>query len=223
MFANVKGNILITALAVLAQGRLAAFGWTNAIEPRSLYELSQLPHFVCLNFPGPLKFIHKWTKWSKVKVAQSCLTLCNPTDYRVHGILQARILEWVAFPFSRGSSQPRDWTQVSHWQADSLPAFPEPQGSLSLLEWVSYPFSSGSSWPRNWTGVSCHCKWILYQLNYQGNPTNEQKTVLNLWCLYFLCYLPSLVNCIKSWKWQWKLVALHVPDVYYRLLDNVES
>ena len=35
-------------------------------------------------------------------------------DYAVHGILQARILEWVAFPFSRGSSQPRDRTQVSH-------------------------------------------------------------------------------------------------------------
>ena len=43
----------------------------------------------------------------KVKVAQSCLTLCNPMDYIVHGILQAKILEWVAFPFSRGSSQPR--------------------------------------------------------------------------------------------------------------------
>ena len=52
-------------------------------------------------------------KWSKVKVAQSCLTLCNPMDYTVHGILQARILEWVAFSFSRGSSQPRDRTQVS--------------------------------------------------------------------------------------------------------------
>ena len=39
---------------------------------------------------------------------------CNPMDYTIHGILQAGILEWVAFPFSRGSSQPRDWTQVSH-------------------------------------------------------------------------------------------------------------
>ena len=48
----------------------------------------------------------------KVKVAQSCLTLCEPMD-TVHGILQARILEWVAFPFSRGSFQPRDQTQVS--------------------------------------------------------------------------------------------------------------
>ena len=45
----------------------------------------------------------------KVKVTQSCLTLCNPTGYTV----QVRILEWVAFPFSRGSSQPRDRTLVS--------------------------------------------------------------------------------------------------------------
>ena len=50
----------------------------------------------------------------KVKVSQSCPALCNPMDYTVHGILQARILEWVADPFSRGSSQPRDRTQVSH-------------------------------------------------------------------------------------------------------------
>ena len=50
----------------------------------------------------------------KVKVTQLCPTLCDPMDYTVHGILQARILEWVAFPFSRGSSQPRDQTQVSH-------------------------------------------------------------------------------------------------------------
>ena len=49
----------------------------------------------------------------KAKVAQSCPTLCNPMDYTVYGILQARILEWVAFCFSRGSSQPSDWTQVS--------------------------------------------------------------------------------------------------------------
>ena len=44
----------------------------------------------------------------KVKFAQLCLTLCDPMDYTVHRILQARILEWVAFPLSRGSSQPGD-------------------------------------------------------------------------------------------------------------------
>ena len=49
----------------------------------------------------------------KVKVAQLCPTLCNPIDYTVHGILQVRILEWVAFSFSRGSSQLRDHTRVS--------------------------------------------------------------------------------------------------------------
>ena len=50
----------------------------------------------------------------KVQVAQSCLTLCDPMDYTVHGILQARMLKWVAIPFFRRSSQPRDQTQVSH-------------------------------------------------------------------------------------------------------------
>ena len=46
----------------------------------------------------------------KVKAAQLCLTLHNPMDYTVHGILQARIPEWVAVPFSGVSSQPRDRT-----------------------------------------------------------------------------------------------------------------
>ena len=49
----------------------------------------------------------------KVKVTQSYLTLCNPVNCIVHEILQARIEEWLAFPFSRGSSQPRDQTQVT--------------------------------------------------------------------------------------------------------------
>ena len=59
--------------------------------------------------PGGANGKEKW----KVNVAQSCPTLCNPMDYTVHGILQAKILEWVAVPFSKGSSQPRDQTQVS--------------------------------------------------------------------------------------------------------------
>ena len=50
----------------------------------------------------------------KVKVAQSCPALCDPMDYTVHRILQARILEWVAFPFSGGSFQPRSQTGVSY-------------------------------------------------------------------------------------------------------------
>ena len=61
-----------------------------------------------------LTYIQSEVKWSEVKVTQSCPTLCNPMDCIVHGILQARILEWVAFPSSNGSSQPKDQTQVSH-------------------------------------------------------------------------------------------------------------
>ena len=58
--------------------------------------------------PLPLK------QWLKVKVTQLCPTLCYPIDIPyIPSILQARILEWVAFPLPRGSSQPRNWTQVS--------------------------------------------------------------------------------------------------------------
>ena len=53
------------------------------------------------------------TSCVKVKVIQSCPTLCDPMDYTLHAIFQARILEWVAASFSRVSSQPRDWTQAS--------------------------------------------------------------------------------------------------------------
>ena len=51
----------------------------------------------------------------KVKVTQLSLTLYNPMDYTVQEILQARILEWIAISFSRGSSQPGDRTQVSRF------------------------------------------------------------------------------------------------------------
>ena len=50
----------------------------------------------------------------KVKVALSCPMVGDPMDYTVHGIIQDRILEWLAFPYSRGSSQPRDQAQASH-------------------------------------------------------------------------------------------------------------
>ena len=72
---------------------------------------------------------------------------CNPMDCSLpgssgHEILQERILEWVAIPFSRGSSQPRDQTQVSHIAGDSLPSETPGKlkntgvGSLSLLQGI---------------------------------------------------------------------------------------
>ena len=64
-----------------------------------------------------------------VLVAQSCMTLCDPMGYSlpgssVHGILQTRILEWVAILFSRESSEPRDQTGYPALQEDSLPSEP---------------------------------------------------------------------------------------------------
>ena len=71
----------------------------------------------CALFSIPLSRILKMLvmdKRNQVKVAQPCPTLCHPMDYTVPGILQARILEWVAIPFSRAPSPPRDRNQVSH-------------------------------------------------------------------------------------------------------------
>ena len=96
---------------------------------------------------------------TEVKATQSCPTICNP----IHRILQARMLEWVAAPFSRGSSQPRDQTQVSCMWADSLPAEPQGKlkntgvGSLFLLQRI-FPTQE-----LNWGLL--HCRWILYQLS----------------------------------------------------------
>ena len=59
-----------------------------------------------------------------MKVTQSCLTLCNPMHYIVHGILQSRILEWVAVPFSRDLPNPEIKPRSPTLQADSLPAEP---------------------------------------------------------------------------------------------------
>ena len=63
---------------------------------------------------GTLKSLLQLNIPRKKKWKSLSPTLCNPMDYRVHGILQARILEWVAFSFSRGSSQPKYRTQASH-------------------------------------------------------------------------------------------------------------
>ena len=86
-------------------------------------------------------------------------------DYTVHGILQAILLEWVAIPFSRGSSQPRDRIQVSCIKGAFLPAEPpekpKNKGNLSFLQCIFLTQES------NWGYL--HYRQILYQLSYQGN------------------------------------------------------
>ena len=121
----------------------------------------------------------------KVKVAQWCPILCDPMDYTVHGILQARILEWVAFPFSRRSSQPRDRTPVFHIAGRfCLPT--EPQGK-----------------PRN-TAVGGLVRTLMpwnYSLNYhqfevQHIFMNNQYT-LTIEIHSWGCEMQSVANIYK--------------------------
>ena len=85
----------------------------------------------------------------KVKVTQSCPTLCYSTDYTVHGILQARMLEWVAFPFSRDLPNPGIKPRAPAWQAILYQL--SHKGSPRILEGVAYPFSrlTVASWPAH--------------------------------------------------------------------------
>ena len=90
---------------------------SDAVQPSHLLSPPSSPAFNLSWYWGLFQWVgssHQVTKvYVKVKVAQSCPTLCNHMDYTVHGILQARILEWVAIPFSRGSSPLRNQTRVS--------------------------------------------------------------------------------------------------------------
>ena len=74
-----------------------------------------------------------------VKLVQSCPTLCDPMGYTVHGFLHARILEWVAVSFPRGSSQPKDRTQVSH-RADRFFTSEPPGKPVTYFICFSFPY-----------------------------------------------------------------------------------
>ena len=89
-------------------------------------------------------------------------------DYTVHGILQARILEWVAFPFSRGSSQPRDQTQVSHITDRFSTTEPQGKPKNTVVDSLSVPQGIFLTQELKWGLL--HCRRILYQLCYQGSP-----------------------------------------------------
>ena len=90
---------------------------------------TKIPCIIALYQDSPGCFYsHLILPWSVSHFLQSLVQLFvspwSPPGSSVHGILQARILEWVAISYPRGSSWPRDWTQVSWLQADSLPSEP---------------------------------------------------------------------------------------------------
>ena len=122
---------------------------------------------------------------------QSCPTLCDPMNCSlsgssVHGILQERILEWVAMPSSRGSSRPRDQTCISYISCigrqflyhkshlESLYISSSVHGILQkrILKWVAIPFSRGYSWLRDqtWVSHSAGRLFIIWATSYVYAP-----------------------------------------------------
>ena len=104
----------------------------------------------------------------KVKATQSCPTLCAPMDYTIHGILQARILKWVAFHSPGDLPNPGIEPRFPTLQVDSLPAEPQGKpkntgvGSLSLHQQI-FPTQE-----LNWGLL--HCRQILKQLTHKRSP-----------------------------------------------------
>ena len=116
---------------------------------------------------GSSRFMYYWSlAW---RILSITLLACEsesesqlfetPMNYAVHGILHTRILGWVTFPFSRGSSQPRGHPGLPHcWRILYQLSH---KGSPRILEWVAYPFSSRSSWPRKRIRVPCIAGWFF--------------------------------------------------------------
>ena len=109
----------------------------------------------------------------KVKVAQSCLTLCDPMNYTVRGILQARMLEWATFPFSRGSSQPRDRTQVSCIACRFFTSWATREASVAM---VCPKSNSQSLWHR-----PCGVSWFLLHVCGDGGREGLGEVVEKGW------------------------------------------
>ena len=125
----------------------------------------------------PFTFINKSVTWEvmedknlKSKFGRFCDSMdCSPPGSSVHGILQARIVEWVAVPFSRGSFQARDWTQAfcstgtffTNWATREAQEYWTV--SLSLLQ--------GIFLIQQLNRDLLHCRRILYCLSHQGSPS----------------------------------------------------
>ena len=116
--------------------------WTVASQAALFIGFSRQRYWSGLHFSPPIICIYTSVILTSLLLcvqfityscdSKSCLVgLCDPMDYTAHEILQARILEWVAIPFSRGSSQPRYWTQVSRMAAGFFTIWATRETSLS--------------------------------------------------------------------------------------------
>ena len=118
---------------------------------------------------------------------------CSPPASSVCGIIPARILEWVAIPFSRGSSQPRDEPRSPTLLADSLSAEPQGKPRNTGMGSLSFPQQIFPVQELNW-GLM-HCRQILYQLSYQ--EALLYSSVIEFF-FFFLIYI----------DFNWRLITL---------------
>ena len=154
-------------------------------------------------------------------MAQLCLTLCDPVDcsllgFSVHGILQARILEWVTISFSRGSSRPRDWTQGSHIGGRHFNLWATREAHRRTIQ-------KRSSWPDNQDGVishlepdilECRVKWALGNITTNkasggdGTPAELFKILKDdaVKVLHSIC---QQIWKTQQWPQDWKRVRFY--------------
>ena len=130
----------------------------------------------------------------KMKVAQSCPTLCNPMDCSlpgssVHGILQARILEWVAIPFSRGSSQPRNWTRVSGIAGGFFTSWATREGLPELVDQETHVLS----WAYG-------LEWDIHIHTFTDGKLQGPFSAIGV-----------IPECIWSSVWHWPVSSLMSP------------
>ena len=124
----------------------------SASSDPSIWLLSNIQLIITTHAPSPLKE-------SESEVAQSCPTLYDPMDGSlpgsvVHGLFQARILEWAAISFSRGSSQARDWTRVS---------------CIADRRFTVWATREAQAKSYSWLGIA----WVL--CNNKGKKTKRKK------------------------------------------------
>ena len=130
----------------------------------------EISNVICSNMDGPRGYYIKWNKsCMHAKSLQMSPTLCNPMGDSlpgslVNGILQARIVEWVAIPSSRGSSQLRDGTHVLcllHWRANSLPLAPPGTGGDCLYLGSPHDSPEMALFSSNSTGYANWCQEVF--------------------------------------------------------------
>ena len=140
-----------------------------------------------------------------VNIAQSCVALCDLMDYTVHGILQARILHWVAISFSRGSSQSWDRTQISCIVGRFFTNWATREALSSCGHGLCCSMACGVFVDQGWNWCPLNCKADSSgPLKHQGSPTAMRilysnlymcKVILSGWLLNFK-YISILCICV---------------------------